>query len=245
MEEKEVDITLDGVPAAQNDLPAEEEPQASPKSSKKKKKRGIITASVVAIIVVLGVGFYVWHEQPSFCNAICHTPMDPYNETYDQELGTAGYDKWGNEVKDTSSMLAVVHKEKNTTCMGCHVPTLSEQVSEGVNWVSGNYVVVEQPLEGNETLEEKSLADLVEARGLENPDEFCLNEACHNMTRDDLIKETSYMDRNPHSAQHGEITCSDCHKAHRASVNYCAECHTDAEIPDGWLSVSEAKKLNS
>ena len=45
-------------------------------------------------------GFWVWHEQPSFCAAICHTPMDEYLETYEQEPGTTGVDKWGNEVRD-------------------------------------------------------------------------------------------------------------------------------------------------
>ena len=32
--------------------------------------------------------------------------------------------------------------------MSCHVPTLSEQMSEGINWVTGNYVY---PLEERDT----------------------------------------------------------------------------------------------
>lgn len=93
---------------------------------------------------------------------------------------------------------------------------------------------------------------MVEARGLESGEEFCLNEACHVnddgsvMTRDDLIEATSDMgERNPHVAQHGEVACSECHKAHRASVMYCTQCHSDAEVPDGWLTVAEANKLEN
>ena len=113
--------------------------EAAPK--KKGKKWPIVVGVVVVVLIAAGAGFWVWHEQPSFCNAICHTPMDPYNATYDQEAGTTGIDKWGNEVADASSMLAATHRaQEGTTCMGCHVPTLSEQITEGINWVTGNYV---------------------------------------------------------------------------------------------------------
>lgn len=214
---------------------------------KKKKKLPIILGVVVVVLIAAGAGFWVWHEQPSFCNAICHTPMDPYNATYDQEYNAAGIDKWGNEVENTRGMLAVSHKMFDTTCMGCHVPTLSEQISEGIAWVMGNYEVTENPTYGV-VLYETSLEDLTAARGAD-PDSFCLNEACHAnadgsvMTRDDLIAATADMARNPHVPQHGEIACSECHKAHRASVNYCTQCHSDAEVPAGWISASQAKQL--
>ena len=119
--------------------------------------------------------------------------------------------------------------------MSCHVPTLSEQMSEGINWVTGNYVY---------PLEERDTDMLTEARGLDG-DEFCLNESCHNLTRDDLVKATSGMEFNPHKAQHGAIECSECHKAHRASVMYCTQCHSEAEVPEGWLTVAEANKLST
>ena len=52
-------------------------------SPKRKAKRGWIIGGVVAaVIVVAGAGFWVWHETPSFCNAICHSPMDSYVDTY-------------------------------------------------------------------------------------------------------------------------------------------------------------------
>lgn len=218
--------------------------KAAPK--KGKKKWPIVVGVVVVVLIAAGAGFWVWHEQPSFCNAICHTPMDPYNMTYDQENNAPGVDKWGNEVSDTHAMLSVSHKASteeggaNATCMSCHVPQLSEQINEGMEWITGNYVA---------PLEERTLAELVEARGIE-PDAFCLNEACHAnadgtpMTRDDLIQATSDLSRNPHVAQHGTNQCGECHKAHRASVNQCSQCHSDAPIPEGWLTTAEAKKLN-
>lgn len=208
--------------------------EAAPK--KKGKKWPIVVGVVVVVLIAAGAGFFVWHEQPSFCNAICHTPMDPYLPTYEAEPGQPATDKWGNDVKDASSMLAPVHRAAGKTCMDCHVPTIGEQLSEGASWVTGNYYY---------PLEERDTEQLVAARGIE-PDQFCLNEACHNMTRDDLIKATADKGKyNPHVAQHGERACSDCHKAHRASVNACTQCHPSAYVPDGWLTAEEASKLTS
>ena len=210
---------------------------------KKRKKWPVVVGVVVAVLVVAGAGFFVWHEQPSFCNAICHTPMDAYLPTYEAEVDQAGIDKWGNEVTNSRAMMAALHRAEgdNTTCLGCHVPTLGEQIQEGMNWVTGNYEVYHTQA-GLTVPTEKTLEDLVAARGLE-PDQFCLNESCHNMTRDDLIQATSDMKRNPHVAQHGEVACGECHKAHRASVMYCSNCHNDAEVPDGWITGAESKNL--
>ena len=199
-----------------------------------KAKRWPIVVGVIALVgVVAGMGFWVWHEQPGFCGAICHTPMSSYVETYDQPLGEAGVDKWGNEVEDTSSMLAVSHRASGKTCLDCHVPTIGEQMTEGVAWVTGGYGV---------PLQEATLADLTAARGLE-PDAFCMNDSCHNLTREDLAYATADMERNPHLPYHGDISCDSCHRAHRASVNYCTQCPADAETPDGWLTAKEGADL--
>ena len=55
----------------------------APKCTDKRKRLGITLGCVVAVLVVAGAGFMVWHEQPSFCNAICHDPMDPYLPTFE------------------------------------------------------------------------------------------------------------------------------------------------------------------
>ena len=156
MSEEETKVEAATEAAANDDAPMTEE--AAPKK-KGKKKWPIVVGVVVVVLIAAGAGFWVWHEQPSFCNAICHTPMDPYLPTYEAEPGQPATDKWGNEVADASSMLAATHRaQEGTTCMGCHVPTLSEQISEGISWVTGNYVY---------PLEERGVDDLTEARGLE------------------------------------------------------------------------------
>ena len=59
------------------DVAATEEPAKDAKKAKNGKKKWPIVVGVVAVVLVAaGAGFFVWHEQPSFCNAICHTPMD-------------------------------------------------------------------------------------------------------------------------------------------------------------------------
>ena len=216
------------------------------KSAKKGKKKWPIVVGVVAVVLVAaGAGFWTWHEQPSFCSAICHTPMDAYGVTYEE--GTT--DKYGNEVSGAAqhSMLAFSHKElNNSACMDCHVPTMSEQIAEGIGWVTGNYVIAGEQKNGSGMtyLDKRTTADLTEARGVP-ADEFCLNEACHNMTRADLKDMTEDLSesRNPHNFQHGDYDCGICHQAHAQSVNYCSSCHADAPIPEGWLSVSQAKQI--
>lgn len=213
--------------------------EASPQKKKGPLKRWqIAVVTVVAIFVVAGAGMWVWHEQPSFCNAICHDPMDPYLPTYEAQPGAAAVDKWGNEVADASGMMAATHRvEAEADCMSCHIPTMSEQISEGITWISGNFF---------SPLVERNASDLTEARGVPS-DEFCLNEACHNMTRDDLIAATDGPDvwYNPHVPEHGELDCGTCHKAHRQSVVICSQCHNDVEIPEGWLDYDGYTELTN
>ena len=227
------------------------ESQGPKRAGEKRKRLGITLGCIAAVLVVAGAGFMVWHEQPSFCNAICHTPMDGYLETYEAEPGQAATDKWGNQVADASGMLSAVHRtnDSNATCLSCHQPVISEQVSEGLSWASGSYTLM--ATDGNPAgeLTERGTSQLTEARGVAG-DEFCLNKDCHNLTREDLTALTevesdnpAVIIRNPHSWQHGQQACSDCHKAHRASVLTCTQCHADMELPEGWISAQEAKLL--
>ena len=127
---------------------------ADTKAAKKGKKKWPVVVGVVAVVIVAaGAGFWVWHEQPSFCAAICHTPMDAYLETYD----SGSYDKYGNELTSEdqkNSMMAYLHKtEAGTTCLGCHQPVITEQVTEGMNWISGKYEVAGENKQGETVLE--------------------------------------------------------------------------------------------
>ena len=45
------------------------------KPQKRRKKPLVVIGTIVVVVALLGVGFFVWHNQPSFCNAICHVPM--------------------------------------------------------------------------------------------------------------------------------------------------------------------------
>jgi len=199
----------------------------------RRRKWPFIVGSVVVLIVVSAVSGFIWHEQPSFCNAICHTPMDPYYATYLCEPGLAGEDKWERSVANASSMLAATHRAEGFECLDCHLPTFGEQVSEGIKWITGDY---------RAPLLERTIKDLVSTRGMPQ-DEFCLNERCHHVasdgspinSREDLTSATSYLARNVHLPQHDNFPCDTCHKAHRASVVYCAECHRDTYFPAGWV----------
>ena len=137
----------------------------TPSPKRGRRKVTAVVATVAVVLVAAGAGFMVWHDQPSFCNAICHTPMDGYLTTYESTPGEAATDKWGNQVADASSMLAPVHAQEGITCVGCHVPQMSEQVTEGFGWLTGSYSVV-QTVDERFVPEEKSLSDLTEARGI-------------------------------------------------------------------------------
>lgn len=221
----------------------------SAKAPKKKgpRKLPIVIGTAAVVVAVAGAGFWTWHEQPSFCGATCHTLMDAYLTTYE----TGNVDKYGNDVDDQgkTAMMSYLHKNvADATCLSCHTPVLTEQVTEGMNWATGNYYVMGQNKTGDTILQSRSLKDLTEATGTSS-EEFCLRSGCHVnadgsvMTRDDLVQATAGLSetRNPHLSQHGDIDCGQCHKAHSQSVNYCSDCHDDAPIPDGWLTADEAK----
>lgn len=224
----------DGAETGASEVVEEEKAEDAP-SPKRKSKKLVIIGAICVVVIAAGVGFWVWHEQPSFCNAICHSPMDPYLPTYEAEAGQPAVDKWGDAVEDGSLMLASTHRTSaNARCMTCHVPVLGEQVSEAFTWMSGDFY---------DPLDERTLDELTEARGAA-PDEFCLNSACHDLTRSDLEQKTAdKWEFNPDTPQHGAQDCTACHKAHRQSVMLCTECHTEAEVPEGWVSATEGQQL--
>lgn len=218
----------------------------------RRKKLAVTLASILAVLVIAGGGFMVWHEQPSFCGAICHTPMDEYLANYMQDQGVVGTDKYGNEVSNTNAMMAVLHKKNNTTakseirCLDCHEPTIAEQANEGINWVSGNYV---------DPLNEQTISHMANWRGLEGS-QFCANQNCHSylLGNDGLVdygkleQTTMDMEFNPHGQHHGiKFECGTCHKGHRASVFACTSCHEheNETLPEGWVSGAEGDRILS
>ena len=95
-----------------------------PSKKKSRKKLWTILGIVAVVVVAAGAGFWVWHEQPSFCNAICHDPMDPYVEGYFSE---------------DSTLLVTAHAEAGDTCMSCHPTDIAQQLNELGVYISGDF----------------------------------------------------------------------------------------------------------
>ena len=198
----------EGKPAAQESANA----SAAAKSGKRRKTTMVVCIVAVALIA-LGGGFYVWHNQPTFCNAICHTPMDTYVTSYYNTDGTS---------------LAATHMNAGKTCLSCHPAELGEQVTEGIHWITGDYVY---------DSENNQLASRASQFATQ---ENCLSSGCHDMSLDELQEATSGMAWNPHNfTEHGVTACGSCHNMHGQSTIVCSECHYQAaeNVPDGWASI--------
>ena len=175
---------------------------------RKKSKKGAILAIVVGVIAVLGIGFYVWHNTPGFCSAICHEPMDPYVEGISS----------GNR-----GMLSVVHVDNKVSCLGCHEAKFTEQVSEAMAWISDDFTTTADGM----IYPTQDFAS----------EEFCARSGCHDMaevTAKTAGFEGNAAQYNPHSShQDLALDCGDCHKAHSTSVLVCNDCHA-LTAPEGW-----------
>ncbi len=58
--------------------------------------------------------------------------------------------------------------------------------------------------------------------------ETCLQ--CHGPTYEALAKKTQEMDINPHATHMGEISCYECHQAHKPPKLVCVQCHEFADM---------------
>ncbi len=139
--------------------------------------------------------------------------MDAYLPTYEAEPPAAAADVWGNEVANASGTWAAVHRAQNgTTCLAGCARTLSEQIGEGMSWITGSYEVLNTQT-GQAGRAREVPGGSVAARGIE-PDQFCLNESCHNMTPrrpDPGHRRSGAQPARPSTVRN---QCSDCHKAH-------------------------------
>ena len=183
---------------------SEEKASASPK--RPKKKWPLAVGIVVAVIVVAGAGFWVWHEQPSFCNAICHEPMDAYVEGYYND----------------DSLEAYAHQVEGVTCLQCHEAKLDEQVSEGIAWVTGDY--------------EMGADGMIATVGVRSDAKMCATSGCHDYDEVIAATANwgGEAGVNPHESHQGyALDCSSCHVEHGQSIMYCNTCH-DYEVPAGW-----------
>lgn len=179
-----------------------------PRRSGKRRRWPIVAGVVAVVVLVAGAGFWTWHEQPSFCNAICHEPMDNYVEGYYHD----------------ATLMANTHAQEGITCLECHEAKIEEQVTEGLSWVRGDFAVDEA---GN-------LATV----GVTADKQMCATAGCHDFDAVVAATENWGGEEgvNPHSSHQGTaIDCSNCHSAHGSSYMYCNTCH-DYQVPNGWTN---------
>lgn len=178
----------------------------APVPRKRGKRAWLIVGVVVMVVVVAAGGFLVWHEQPGFCNAVCHDPMDNYVNGYYHDTG----------------LLANTHERAGVTCLECHEADLGQQVAEGAKWAAGDFVIDDA---GN-LVTQNVTAD----------QEMCATGECHDLgevvaTTQEWGGEKGV---NPHLSHQGEgIDCGNCHDMHGSSFMYCNTCH-DYQVPEGW-----------
>ncbi len=195
--------------SATDEHAAETSQDAMREPSRKRPGKKAITIGVVAAVVVVAIaGMWIWHEQPSFCNAICHNPMDPYVESYDS--GDPG-------------LGITAHAAAGESCLDCHTAELTTQVAEACAWVSDNYPVDQTGMLATG----KQFAT----------EEFCAKSGCHDMA-EVVEKTWGFEGNdakyNPHAShQDLALDCGDCHKVHETSTLVCNECHA-LTMPEGW-----------
>lgn len=109
------------------------------------------------------------------------------------------YQSWSD-----SNLLAHKHEQKGVTCQDCHHETYMEKAKEGITYVTGQY---QTPLPE-----------------LKVPQQECLK--CHESYAK-VAELTKNVDHNPHASPHYvNLECNVCHKMHKPSQVYCAQCHT-------------------
>lgn len=175
---------------------------------RKKKKWPVAVGVVAAVLVVAGAGFWVWHEQPSFCAAMCHDTMGKYLETYED-----------------SEYLVHDHAVEGVDCLDCHTPELSEQVAELQLQLSGNYRV---PLAKMETDDEFCLREGCHAREEIESYTVTAPDGTEISPHTTTIDSSAAQMKDPHGEGGQVLECSTCHTSHRESkeVGYCYDtCH--------------------
>ena len=125
------------------------------------------------------------------------------------------YTSWSDS---SMHLLAEKHAQAGVSCTSCHGRSLSESNMEVVNYLTGNYY---SPLPE-----------------LEVSMDMCFT--CHGDADTVALRtstESSDLNLNPHLDHFGDLECSDCHHMHRASFDYCAECHGPTLEAEGWVTM--------
>jgi len=110
-------------------------------------------------------------------------------------------------------LLANTHKEAALVCKDCHHATLIESMREAFVFATGDY---SYPFAEREEF---------------GSAKSCLGE-CHGEMEDVVALTAELEEYNPHDSHLGEMECNMCHKMHRPSVSFCADCHGEGWIPE-------------
>lgn len=222
MDEKNVETQVEQTTQAAG-TGAQPEPTPETEGSKKvkkpmtpEKKKKLIVALVAALVVfgALGVAGWKWHEMPSFCNAICHSPMDRYVEGY---------------YSGDDTLLITKHAGAGIECLECHHPGIETQIMEVTHWVSGNFYdpLYKRNLGNDFCLDpnchpftyqdlEQATADLpFNPHSLQHGEQQCAS--CHRMHDQSVLY------------------CTQCH-------NEAAQLIDSNSTTKGWLTVDQAKE---
>ncbi len=217
-DEEKVNAPVTGSPEA---------PAAGGTVVRKAKHWPVVISAIAVVAIAVLVAFLHWHEEPTFCNAFCHQPMDRYVEGY---------------YSQDMSMEAAVHEQNGVTCLGCHwtQAKMMDLVNEVVVWATDGFT---DPLHDETGIANDEFCgkchDGVTAPTKESATADMPYDP-HNIPADVAMHQTA-------GADGGAIICSDCHKAHKASTMMCAECHADyfnaenGTIPEGWAVPEDAK----
>ncbi|MCL2529059.1 MAG: cytochrome c3 family protein [Coriobacteriia bacterium] len=215
---------------------AKESSKATEKPKKKGKARSIILVVVIVLVLLFGgagVVYATQHDNPEFCNAICHTPMDPYVHSWQDGTSVNALQA---DIEHPLSITIHRNSEEALVCVSCHTDGLDIQISEGLSWITSSYPQPLNPL----------VMTIREPNGPHQRSgvETCLSGGCHEgiLTLEDLKKSTAHHERNVHDSHIGAQDCTTCHQVHRQSVSFCTQCHSDAPLPNGWLTYIEQQR---
>ena len=204
--EMPVEMSLETLPETADSETREKTPAQAKKKSHM--KLWVSLATIAVIVAAAGGAFQIWHEQPSFCSAICHSPMDPYVEDY---------------YSDKGFLSVVAHRTSGVSCLNCHDSTLSEQITEAFAWISGDFA---------DPLSIRRFGTIEFCNRCHND-----GDPATGIDWEAIVAATAnYQNsgRNPHDSHLEEINCYTCHSIHRSSKLYCTQCHDNISVPAKW-----------
>jgi len=178
----------------------------------------IILVAVLSLIGLASMGTVTLKDslkRPEYC-VNCHP--DPY------------YTSW-----EDSDYLAAAHSKAAIRCQTCHPKSLGAAMSNIVTDLKGNFRL--RRLRFSKEACFRCHAHGSYAELIERTEHIKLNASTPaGPSSDGDVSKAWVAAQNPHNFYHwGEMDCRICHKMHRASEDYCSECHEPSASGAGWV----------